>query len=487
MTDTIAHLNACILAGGTGQRFWPLSRELKPKQLLSIFRTDSLIVDTVRRIRPFVDVGADGITIMCGERLAPELRDHLFAQDDESLSAVRFLVEPLARNTAPAIALAAADLMVRDPEGVMIVLPSDHVLDDDDAWTDVVHAAAALASDDWLVTIGITPSRPETGYGYIRTGASLSAYDYGSACPSESVGFVEKPDADTAEAYLAGGDYLWNAGIFVFKAEALLAGLEAVGEQGVGIARVAREIAEMPREKWCSREIKATFGALPRVPIDTALMEHSSRVAVIPADLGWSDVGSLLALEDVTPADETGNVVIGRGLEVDCNDTIVYARERCVAALGLQGMLVVDTEDATLVVPKDRAQDVRLVVEALKARGDAEVAEPKTALRPWGSWSVLQESIGFKIKRIEVTPGKRLSLQRHTKRSEHWVVVQGRALVMRDGETLEVGINESTFIPVGMVHRLENVGEDRLVIIEVQVGSYVGEDDIERLDDDWAR
>ncbi len=486
MTD-YPRLNAVILAGGTGQRFWPLSRELRPKQLLSIFHTDSLIVETIKRVGPFVEDPAADVTIVCGMNLYEALRDHLLAQDDASMREVRFLIEPEARNTAPAIALAAASLALEDPEAVMAVLPSDHVIESDGEWRDVITAAAALAADDRLVTIGITPDRPETGYGYIRSGEPLPAYDVGVARPRVADAFVEKPDADTARRYLEDGGYLWNAGIFVMKAATLLAELEAVGEDGATIADVARGVAGMSGEEWRSGRAAEVFGQAPRLPIDIAVMERSDKVVVIPADLGWSDVGSLLALEDAAQPDERGNVVSGRALTVDCDDSVVWAPDRLVATLGLSDMLVVDTEDATLVAPKDRAQDVRGVVEALKARGDAEVAEPRTARRPWGSWTNLLEGDGFKIKRIEVVPGRRLSLQRHQHRSEHWVVVTGTAHVTRDGDTVDVGVNESTFIPVGMTHRLENEGEERLVIIEVQVGDYVGEDDIERLDDDWER
>lgn len=477
-------LHAYILAGGTGQRFWPLSRELKPKQLLTLFGTESLIVQAVGRVREHV--GEDGVTIVCGEQLSGELRDHLLGCGD-IVGPARFLIEPSARNTGPAIALAAADLELRDAGGVMIVLPSDHVLSSGDVWSDTIAAAANLAAAGRLVTIGITPTRPETGYGYIEAGEPIEGFEHGVARPAEAVRFVEKPDEQTARTYVASGAYLWNAGIFVMKAATALAELTATGEEGAHIVDVARRLAALPKGEWRDSPEAAEFAELPRVPIDTALMEKSQLVAVIPADLGWSDVGSLLALDDLSGADQSGNRCVGRGIEVDCEDTTVYAKERCVAALGLSGLLVVDTEDATLVCPKDRAQDVRLVVEALKARGDSEVVEPRTAIRPWGSWTTLLEGEGFKIKRIDVSPGRRLSLQRHEHRNEHWVVIAGTARVTRDGATVDIATNESTYIPARMPHRLENAGDVPLAIIEVQVGSYVGEDDIERLEDDWER
>lgn len=485
MPRRIEHLHAVILAGGSGQRFWPLSRELKPKQLLDLFGTDSLIVQAVKRVWPLVGAEEDHLEVVCGEMLRDELQNHLLAQAD--VPRPRFLVEPAARNTAPAIALAAAELVGRDPEAVMIVLPSDHVLDAGQAWEEVVTCAAGMARDGWLVTIGIRPTRPETGYGYIRVGERLEGRAVGCATPHAAEAFVEKPDAETAERYLADGGYLWNAGIFVFRAATLLEALEGVSGEGAAIVAACRRIAEQPAGEWLAPENIDAFSEVPRVPIDTALMEKATKVAVIPADLGWNDVGSLLALEELASADEAGNVLVGRAMDVDSTDTVVYAPDRLVATLGLEGMLVVDTEDATLVCPKSRAQDVRRVVEALKARGDSEVVEPKTSLRPWGSWAVLLEGDGFKIKRIEVHPGARLSLQRHAHRAEHWVVVQGRALVTRDGEQVEVPSNASTFISPGMVHRLENPGDESLVVIEIQVGEYLGEDDIERLEDDWSR
>lgn len=480
----IANLHAVILAGGSGQRFWPLSRELKPKQLLDIFGTDSLIVQAIRRVEPFV-AGPDHIGIVCGERLRDELQNHLLSQTD--LPRLRFLVEPSARNTAPAIALAAAELLGRDPDAVMIVLPSDHVLEAGPAWGDVVGCAAGLAADGRLVTVGITPTRPETGYGYIQVGEPLADGVVGCARPHEAAAFVEKPDAATAERYVKDGGYLWNAGMFVFRAQTLLEELERVSDEGARIAIGVRKLVALPASEWMSPDALAEFESLPRVPIDTALMERSGRVVTIPAELGWSDVGSLLALEGLAPADDAGNTLVGRALDIGSSGSIVYAPDRLVATLGLEDMLVIDTEDATLVCPKERAQDVREVVDALKERGDIEAIEPRTSLRPWGSWGVLLEGNGFKIKRIRVHPGARLSLQRHARRSEHWVVVQGTARVTRDGETEDIGVNESTYISAGTVHRLENPGDEPLAIIEIQVGEYLGEDDIERLEDDWSR
>jgi mannose-1-phosphate guanylyltransferase/mannose-6-phosphate isomerase len=484
--STPKRIRAVVLAGGSGQRFWPLSRELGPKQLLSMFGTESLIAAAIRRVLTFTGGGA-GVSVVTSELLFDELRNHLTAQPDPELHTVRYIQEPLARNTAPAIALAAATLVAEDPDAVMIVLPSDHILEDGALWADCIAAAASAATDGWLVTIGITPTRPETGYGYIRAGEVLPAYAAGAATPCVAAEFVEKPDLARAESYVADGEHYWNAGIFVMRASRVLEELDAAGGNEARIADAARLVAAMPAFERAGGRARALFEALTPVSIDYAVMERSDRVAVIPAALAWSDVGSLLALQDVVAPDTSGNVRVGRGVDVDSRDTIVYAKDRLVATLGVRDLIVVDTADATLVVPKDRAQDVRQVVEALKALGAPEVTQSKTSLRPWGSWTTLVEGSGFKVKTIEVKAGARLSLQRHAHRSEHWVVVSGTAHVTRAGEEFDVEANESVFMPVGVAHRLENRGPLPLSIVEVQVGAHVGEDDIERIEDDWER
>ena len=482
----IANLNAVVLAGGSGQRFWPLSRELSPKQLLDVFGTESLISQAVHRILPYVEERPGSVLVVTNERLFDELRNHLSAQPDSRLHHVDYLVEPAARNTAPAIALAAARLAAHDPDAVMIVLPSDHLLEDGPIWGDAIAAASRLAADDYLVTIGIAPTRPETGYGYIKAGAHLHDYDEGTAAPQHADAFVEKPDVPTAAAFVASGDYNWNAGIFVMKATRVLEELHAAGPAGSRVAEAAEWVVANPGEEN-AEEARERFGALEPLSIDKAVMERSSRVAVIPAPLQWSDVGSLLALEGVAEPDASGNVREGRGVDIDSEGSVVYTTDRLVATLGVKDLLVVDTSDATLVLPKDRAQDVRLIVEALKAAGAAEVMLPKISLRPWGSWTSLLKGPGYQIKLLEIKQGAKPSLQRHQHRGEHWIVVAGTALVTRNDEEIEVHTNESVFIPVGSVHRLENRGKVPLQVIEVQVGEYLGEDDIVRLEDDWNR
>ncbi len=480
------HIHAVVLAGGSGQRFWPLSRELSPKQLLSMFGTESLIAQAIHRILPFTESGAS-IAVATNERLFDELRNHLTAQPDTQLHAVRYIIEPLAKNTAPAIALAAATFAAEDPDATMVVLPSDHLLEDGELWADCIRAAAAAAEAGYLVTIGITPTRPETGYGYIRAAGALAALASGAATPHVVARFVEKPDAERAAQFAVSGEYFWNAGIFVMKAAQVLEELEGAGGEIARIAEVARWIAAQSAEDRNGDEARERFASLPSVSIDVAVMERSVKVAVIPVPLRWCDVGSLLALQDVAPADDAGNVRVGRGVDIESSDTIVYSTDRLVATLGVRDLIVVDTSDATLVLTKDRAQDVRQVVDALKALGAPEISQPKVSLRPWGSWTSLLHSPNYQIKLIEVKPGARLSLQKHSHRSEHWIVVSGTALVTRADEKVEVHANESIFIPVGAVHRLENCGKVQLRFIEVQVGEYLGEDDIVRIEDDWNR
>ncbi len=482
----MSNVYAVILAGGSGQRFWPLSRELNPKQLLSMFGTESLIAQAVHRILPFAE-GGSSIAVATNERLFDELRNHLTAQPDPALHAVRYIQEPLPKNTAPAIALAAATFMTQDPDAIMVVLPSDHLLEDGQVWADCIHAATKAAEDGYLVTIGIAPTRPETGYGYIMAGQPLPQFADGSATPHVAARFVEKPSLEIAEEYVASGDYFWNAGIFVMKAARVLEELDAAGGAQAKIAETCRWIASQPAEKRNGAEARAMFSELTSISIDKAVMERSERVAVIPAPLKWSDVGSLLALEDVTPADANGVVRSGRGIDIDSTNSIVYSTDRLVATLGVDDLIVVDTADATLVLPKSRAQDVRLIVDALKEQGAPEVTQPKVSLRPWGSWMSLLESTNYQIKLINVKPGARLSLQKHHHRSEHWIVVSGTAMVTLDGVKSEVHQNEGIFLPVGCVHRLENIGKVPMQLIEVQVGEYLGEDDIIRLEDDYAR
>ena len=475
-------VHAVVLAGGSGQRFWPISRELSPKQLLGLFGTESLVAQAIHRVLPMLEGGASDATVVTNERLFDELRNNLVSQDDEHLQEVDYLVEPMGRNTAPAIALACAYIVSSDPEGIAVVLPSDHVLDDGAVWHDTLTCAIELARAGYLTTIGIRPTRAETGYGYIRLGGSLPAFEVGCARPFCADAFVEKPDEQTAIAYVSDGAYLWNAGVFVMRASDYLDELRR-SPANSRIANVAEAIAAGLPEG----EARERFAALPSVSIDVAVMESADRVAVVPAAMGWSDVGSLLSLEALARPDAAGNLRIGRGVDVDSDNTLVYSGDRLVATLGVRDLVIVDTADATLVAHRDSVQDVRLVVEALRAQGAEEVVQPKTSLRPWGTWTTLLEMPGFKVKQIDVKPRCRASLQRHARRSENWIVAMGRARVTRGEDTIHLGPGESVYLPAGMTHRMENAGDALLRIIEVQTGDYLGEDDVERLADDWHR
>jgi len=489
----IPHLHAVILAGGSGTRFWPLSRELSPKQFVSIFGGVSLITQAVTRVSAIAEEG--GVHVLTNERLRDELKNHLKSQAALKGCAIDYLAEPVPRNTAPAIALAAAYLLGHDPDAIMVVLPSDHLLEDGERWERTLRVAVGLAEAGRLVTLGLAPTRPETGYGYIRMGAPIEGSAEGDTAGHDVRAFIEKPDRATAERFLAEGGYLWNSGMLVARASTVLAELEAAGARAATpesapaaeIAAAARAVAAMPPAAWLSDEARTLFSALPAVPFDKAALEVSGAVAVVPADLGWSDVGSLAALEQAAPADERGNVLVGNVVDIDSHDTIVYSADRLVATIGLDALMVVDTADATLVAPKDRAQDVRLVVDALKEAGAREIVESRSSLRPWGSWTLLTKGAGFQVKTIEVAPGQRLSLQSHEHRSEHWVVVEGRGRITRGHEVFDIGPNESAYIPRGFTHRLENPGTEVLRIVEIAVGDYLGEDDITRFEDDWAR
>jgi mannose-1-phosphate guanylyltransferase/mannose-6-phosphate isomerase len=487
VSTEIPHLHAVILAGGSGQRFWPLSRELNPKQLLSVFGTESLITLAVQRIAPFVEAESSSIRVMTNERLFDELRNHLASQSSLRHVPVGYLVEPIPRNTGPALALTAATIAAEDPDGVMVVLPSDHLLDDGQEWADAIQAGVCAARMGFLVTFGVRPTRPETGYGYIRAGEVLQECSVGSAEARRVEAFVEKPDRERAVEFVSSGTMLWNAGIFVMKASHVLDELRGLGGEASAIAQTARWVSASMSDPALAEEARERFGALPAVSIDKLLMERSSNVAVVPVSLTWSDVGSLLSLGEVLATDGDGNARSGRGVDIDSANNIIFSTEGLVATLGVEDLIIVDTPDATLVASKDRAQDVRLVFEALKAAGAEEVVQSKVSLRPWGSWTALLRGPGFVIKLLEVKSGSKLSLQRHHHRSEHWVVVSGTARVTRETETMEVHVNESAFIPAGCVHRLENCGKVPLQVIEVQVGEYLGEDDIIRLHDDWNR
>jgi mannose-1-phosphate guanylyltransferase/mannose-6-phosphate isomerase len=473
-------LYGVIMAGGSGTRFWPLSRQLYPKQLLRLIGDETLIQQTMRRVLRCVPV--ERVYLSTTPAQAESLRVQL-GQWKDALHG-HFVIEPEARNTAPAIALTAATLVARDPEAVMLVLPADHVITGDRAFRAAVRLGAELAAAGHLVTFGIPPIRPETGYGYIRPDrrARLAARQGLTGYRVER--FVEKPDAATAARYLRDGHYYWNSGIFLWRAATIL---EEYARHQPALAGTIRGLARLLASGASDGRLHGLYRRLPPLSIDQGVMERSSRAAMIPVAFRWSDVGTWSSLEEVADRDRAGNVLTGNVVDLGSRDSIIYADRRLVATIGLADMVVVDTPDATLVCPKGRAQDVKRVVAELKRRGAPEHLEHRTVFRPWGSYTVLEEGPGYKVKRVSVSPGGRLSLQLHHRRSEHWVVIAGRARVTCGKRVFELAVGQSTAVPKETAHRLENPGSEPLHIIEVQNGPYLGEDDIVRLHDDYGR
>jgi mannose-1-phosphate guanylyltransferase / mannose-6-phosphate isomerase len=463
-----------ILSGGSGTRLWPLSRGSFPKQFLNLTGPSSLIQQTASR--------AAGLTraapiVICSAEHRFLVAEQLRGQAPSAVP--RIVLEPVARNTAPAVAVAALLVAEQSPEALLLILAADHAVTDVAAFGRAVDAACAAARTGHLVTFGMQPSHPETGYGYIKPGAALATP--GAQAVEQ---FVEKPNAATAARYLAEG-YLWNSGCFVFRASDMLAELTAHAPAVLEAARAA--VAGAVSDLDFMRLDQAAFAAAPSISIDYAVMEKTSRAAVVPANIGWSDIGSYGALWDVGGRDASGNLLEGDVLVLDSSNCLVRSDGMLTAVLGMRDTVVVTSADAVLVCPRDRAQDVKAIVDALKARGRKEGTEHRRMYRPWGFYEGLILGDRFQVKRIQVTPGAKLSLQKHFHRAEHWVVVKGTAIVTRDHETLMVRETESVYLPLGCVHRMENPGKIPLELIEVQVGSYTGEDDIVRIEDTYGR
>ena len=469
-----------IMAGGSGTRFWPLSRQLFPKQLLKIIGDETLIQQTMRR----VVTGAPPQRVMISTN--PPQAESIRVQLSEWKDALKdkFVLEPEARNTAPAIALVALELLRRDSEAVMLVVPADHIVKGQKDFDAAVDLAAELAVQGLLVTFGIKPIRPETGYGYIKPDIKRVLGKRGTLKGYRVGRFVEKPNAVKAAQYLKAGDYYWNSGMFVWRAATIV---EEIRRHQPALAQGIEQIGRLIEQNAARAAIDEEYRRLPSISIDTGVMEKSDKAAMVPVAFNWSDVGSWGSLDEVAAKDKAGNIIGGRVVDIDSQRSVVYGDRRVVATIGLADMVVVDTPDATLVCPKSRAQDVKRIVDILKQQGAPEHLEHLTVHRPWGSYTVLEEGPGYKVKRVTVNAGGRLSLQLHHKRSEHWVVIAGMARVTRGDEVFDLLVGQSTAIPVETKHRLENPGGDTLHIIEVQNGPYLGEDDIVRFKDDYGR
>lgn len=472
----INHLYAVVLAGGSGTRLWPLSRLLQPKQLLHLpgcREGRNLLQETVSRIWP--QLPGDHLLIVTHQEQKLEIRRHLELLDPYLADAVPILAEPLGRNTAPAIAWAAHRLVKRDPLAVMLVLPADHLIGQPQILWQGLETGWKLAQQGYLVTFGIRPNRPETGYGYIKQGkclvkstAALKGYQVKR--------FVEKPDHNVAAGYLAQGGYYWNSGIFFWRASDFL---EAVGKWQ---PRLRDNIMNLPGDDSTYPSVEE-YRRLDNISVDYGIMEPHDRCAVVPlpAEIGWTDLGSWEAVFGVAPKNQAGNFQDGTVITSDCRNSLFLSTHRMIAGLGLQDVIVVETADAVLIAPRQRVQEVKQLTEFVK---DQEVfRSPRTVFRPWGTYTILEEGTGYKIKRVEVYPHKGLNLQYHRQRSEHWVVISGQALITRGEESFVLQPNESTFIPTGIPHFLENPGESMTVIIEVQNGDHLVEEDTVTLED----
>lgn len=471
-----------ILSGGAGTRLWPVSREGQPKPFMTLPDGQSLLYKTYNRAASLLGHSGEIVTVTN--------RDYYFQSKDHFQAARlaqrgHFILEPSGRNTAPAIALAALALRAMHGDGVvMVVMPADHLIRDMEAFGRTVKRAVALAEAGYLVTFGVVPTAPETGFGYIESGEQLD--DCGGAMVRR---FVEKPDLDTAVHFLQSENYLWNSGMFCFSAGILLSEMELHAPELLSGAIACFEASQVSEAGgMLQRELSSEyFGSLADISIDYALMERSNRVAVLPADFDWSDIGSWSALSSLVEPDGESNRAAGQAIFIDTQRTYVQSEGRLVAAVGVSDLIVVDTADAILIAHADRAQDVRKVVKQLKDSEHESYRVHRTVARPWGAYTILEEGPRFKIKRIVVRPGAALSLQMHHHRSEHWIVVCGTAKVTNGESVCLISSNESTFIPAGHKHRLENPGRIDLVMIEVQSGEYLGEDDIVRFEDVYGR
>jgi len=461
-----------IMAGGTGSRLWPLSRQLHPKQFLTLAGTHTMLQETVQRLG---GIDAAPPLLICNEEhrfLAAE-QMRLIGKDDATI-----VLEPVARNTAPAVALAALHLAAGGDDPLLLVLAADHVIRDTARFHDALVRGTSLAEAGRLVTFGIVPDRPETGYGYIERGEPVEG-------GYEVARFVEKPDPETAASYVEGGRHLWNGGMFLFKASRYL---EELARLRPDVLEACREALTTPASDMNFVRIDAkAFERCPDISIDYAVMEKTRDAAVVPLDAGWSDIGSWSALWDVQEKDAAGNAFDGDVMALRTENSLIKANHRLVATIGVEDLVIVETKDAVLVAHKDHVQDVKEIVSTIRAAGRHEHLNHRVVYRPWGHYDSIDFGDRDQVKRITVKPGAKLSVQMHHHRSEHWVVVRGTAKIRKGSETVLLTENQSTYIPLGEIHSLENPGKIPLEIIEVQTGSYLGEDDIQRFEDLYGR
>lgn len=463
-----------ILSGGAGTRLWPLSRQAYPKQFIPLVDQMSLFQTTVKRLEGLPDLGTPCVIGNDEQRFM--LAEQLRMMDMQG----RILLEPVGRNTAPAIAAAALDVAAKDPDAQLLVLPADHLIRDIPAFHNAVTSARPAAENGFLVTFGVEPTRPETGFGYIEAGEAMD-----DGATYKVMRFVEKPDLETAKTYIDSDCYWWNSGMFLFTARRYL---QALGTFAPGILEAVHEAYSKAREDLDFLRLDVQpFAASPDDSIDYAVMEQTQDAVMAPIKAGWSDVGSWEALWEVGSQDEAGNCLVGDIIAQDCQNSYIRAEQRLVAVLGLSNVVVAETSDAVLVAARDQAQSVKHLVAKLKADKREESINHRRVLRPWGNYEGISQGSRFQVKRIMVKPGEQLSLQLHHHRAEHWIVVRGTARVTRGDDVFTLSENESAFIPLGVKHRLENPGRIELEMIEVQSGSYLGEDDIVRFEDDYGR
>lgn len=462
-----------ILSGGSGSRLWPLSRQQRPKQFLPVVDDVTLFQSTLQRLNGLS--GLEAPLVVCNE-------DHRFMVAEQlrqlDLHNQGIVLEPVGRNTAAAIALAALKIEPVDPEAVLLVLPADHVIRDKAAFHKAITLAEQEAQNGSLVTFGIVPTHPETGYGYIQA-------DSENGAANSVKRFVEKPDLETAEKYLASGEYFWNSGIFMFRADAYLRSLGDFQPDVLSACKAA--MVDHSDDGDFVRVEDESFSKSPDISVDYAVMEKTEHAVVVPLDAGWNDVGAWSAVWEVGNKDKAGNVIRGDAVLLNASNNLVYSEKRLVSLVGVEDLVVVDTKDATLVAKKDQVQHVKEVVNQLKAEDRPEAVIHREVNRPWGSYDSIDNGSRFQVKRITVKPGAKLSLQKHHHRAEHWIVVQGTAEVTCDDEVFLLAENQSTYIPLGSTHRLANPGKVLLELIEVQSGSYLGEDDIVRFEDQYGR